>query len=77
MITNGMSPLLRYHSGHWSNNKDSCSKSTFDSSFEENEDESEAEEFHEVLYVDKRQRKTLEKCRVRKVTCYSYSEKRS
>ena len=45
MIANGMSHLLRYHSGHWSNNKDLCSKPTFDSSFEENEDESEAEEF--------------------------------
>ena len=72
-----MSPLLRYHSGHWSNNKDSCSKSTFDSSFEENEDESEAEELDEVLYVDKRQRKTWEKSRVIKVTCYSYSDRRS
>ena len=68
-----MSPLLRYHSGHWSNNKDSCSKSTFDSSFEENEDESEAEEFDDV---DKRQRQTWEKSRVIKVTCYSYSEKK-
>ena len=29
-IVNGTSPLLRYHKGHRSNNKDSCSKSMKD-----------------------------------------------